>query len=481
MSMGAAVKSADVSAQVDHSDGAETPVAGRAPMWSRRAWRWLVALTLMGLMLRLGWLLVAQPAAVSDALGYKSLANRWVTEGLYERFGEPTAWRSPGYIGFIGLGIVVSSSELWLSFLNVLAAATVVPLTAVLTRRLGLSPRTALIAAGLAAVMPPMVLWAPVLGPENLQTPLLLGGLALAADPSRSRRSAIWCGLVFGLAVLVRPESLVYLPVVALAALPAPFAVVVRRTAVVGLVAAAVCVPWVVRNQVQVGPVGLSSVGGVNFYLAHRDDGYGFAHYDTTDLAGLDEVEMSRRGYELGTASLREQPSRLLDDIVTGTQELYGPPRYAPYFSSRDFAEKAPYPLGVRAGTITAVRTYNLLGWYSIAALAVVGWAALVVRRHRAAAVLTAMVAANWICFTVIFWALARYRFPIEPMLCIAAAVTLGAFARLGTPPNGPIATRIRGDRPESESELMPSVAVTPAPTVAPATDASGSGPASRP
>ena len=469
MLSGAAVWNAVVSAPVEGStttttrDGAAR--VERTSMWTRRAWRWLVVLTLAGLLLRLGWLLIAQPAAVSDALGYKSLADRWVTEGLYERFDQPTAWRTPGYIGFLGLGLLVSSSEVWLGLLNVLAAASVVPLTAVLARRLGLTPRTSLIAAGLAAVMPPMVLWAPVLGPENLQTPLLLGGLALAADPSRSRRSAIWCGLVFGLAVLVRPESLVYLPVVALAAAPAPAAVVLRRTAMVCLVAAALCLPWVVRNQVEIGPVGLSSVGGVNFYLAHRDDGYGFAHYETTELAGLDEVEMSRRGYELGLASLREQPSRLIDDIVTGTQELYGPPRYAPYFSSRDFAEKAPYPLGVGSGTITAVRTYNLLGWYSIAALAVAGWAMLVLRRHRAAWVLTAMVAANWVCFTVVFWALARYRFPIEPMLCIAAAVSISALSRLGT-------GAVTG---------APTGAVTGAPTVAPATDASGSGPASRP
>ena len=171
---------------------------------------------------------------------------------------------------------------------------------------------------------------------------------------------------------------------------------------------------------------------------------------------------MSRLGYELGTASLREQPSRLLDDVVRGTKELYGPPRYAPYFSSRDFAEKAPYPLGVGTGTITAVRTYNLVGWYSIAALAVVGWTVLALRRHRAAAVLTAMVAANWVCFTVVFWALARYRFPIEPMLCIAAAVTLAAISRLGTPSNGERATPTRGDRIESESAAVPSARVAP-------------------
>lgn len=429
------------------------------PSLSRRAIRLLIMVTLIGFALRLGWLLVAQPAAVSDALGYKSLANRWVTEGLYERFHRPTAWRTPGYIGFLGLGILVSPSELWLGFLNVVAASTVVPLTAVLTRRLGLSNRTALIAAGLTAMMPPLVLWAPVLGPENVQTPLLLLGLILATGSATSRRRVLWCGVVFGIALLVRPESAVYLPVVALAMWAgdhhAERRTILRRTVAVGAVAVVMCVPWVVRNHLQVGPVGTSSVGGVNFYLAHRDDGYGFEHYEYTALAGLDEVEMSQRGYELGMQTLRDDPASLLGDVAEGTQRLYGPPGYAAYFSSRAFSERGPYPLNVGAGTITSVRTFNLLGWYSIAALSVVGWMVLILRRHRAAAAVTAMVVANWACFTVVFWALARYRFPVEPILCMCAAVALSASS-------------------------IPRATLRGAPMDARATDASGSDPASR-
>lgn len=396
---------------------------------SRRALRVLVFVTFAALVLRLGWLLVAQPAAVSDALGYKSLAQRWVIEGRYERFGEPTAWRTPGYIAFLGLGIVVSDSELWLGLLNVVAATAIVPLVALLARRIGLSTLTALVAAGLAAVMPPMVLWAPVLGPENLQAPLLLLAMVLAADPRGRRAALVGAGLVSGLALLVRPESGVYLPVLALVLWASQqelsWRVIARRAAGVAAIAVVVCLPWVVRNQVQVGPVGASSVGGVNFYLAHRADGYGFAHYETTDLAGLDEVEMSRRGYELGLQALRDRPTRLVGDVVEGTRELYGPPRYAPYFSSRDFAERGPYPLAVKPGTILAVRTWNLIGWYSIAILAVVGWVRLVVQRHRASAVIAGMLVANWLCFAVVFWALARYRFPVEPMICLAAAAAV--------------------------------------------------------
>lgn len=64
--------------------------------WGRPLVRWLVGLMALGFLLRFGWLIAAHPAAVSDARGYKSLAERWVTQGLYERNGSPTAWRTPG-------------------------------------------------------------------------------------------------------------------------------------------------------------------------------------------------------------------------------------------------------------------------------------------------------------------------------------------------------------------------------------------------
>ncbi|MDQ1511131.1 MAG: hypothetical protein QOG50_2975 [Actinomycetota bacterium] len=403
-------------------------------LWTRTEVRAIVALTVFAFALRTGWLLTAHPAAVSDALGYKSLAGRWLHEGLYERGGQPTAWRTPGYIAFLSGGLVFSDSDLWLGFLNVVAAATIVPLIAVVARRLNLSARVALIAAGLAAVMPPLVFWSVVLGPENLQAPLLLAALVLAADPRRRRGSAIWSGLAFGVAILVRPESIVYLPVVALVVVPARWREVGVRTVVVSAVALALCVPWVVRNQLQVGSVGLSSVGGVNFYFAHRDDGYGYVPYQKTKLAGLDEVAMSKRGYELGIENLRDDPVRLLGDIVEGTQQLYEPPRYAPWFSTRAFAKVAPYPPSVSGSFLSVVQRVNVVVWYTIAGLAVTGWILLVTRRRRAALVITGFAVANWVCFAVVFWAIPRYRFPIEPLLCLSAAVAIDTLIRGSRP-----------------------------------------------
>jgi 4-amino-4-deoxy-L-arabinose transferase-like glycosyltransferase len=395
--------------------------------WKPGHIRAIVAITCLAFALRFSWLLAAHPDAVSDALGYKSLAARWLHEGLYERGGQPTAWRTPGYIIFLAGGLLVSESERWLSFLNVLAATATVPLLAILARRLNLSARTALIAAGVTAVTPPLVLWSAVLGPENVQTPLLLAALVLAADSRRRRSSAIWSGVIFAVAILVRPESIVYLPVVALVLVPAPWRNVALRTIVVSAVALVLCVPWLVRNQLEVGSVGLSSVGGVNFYFAHRDPGYGYVPYDTTPLAGLDEEAMSKRGYRLGVENLRDEPTRILGDIATGTKHLYEPPRYAPLYSSRSYALTPPYPPSVSHKLLSVAERVNVVGWYLVAGLGVTGLLLLVARRRRAALVIIGMAAANWICFAVVFWALPRYRFPIEPFLCLSAAVAVDA------------------------------------------------------
>lgn len=411
--------------------GARSTRRRLAALWARREVRVLVWITLGAFVLRMAWLLAAQPAAVSDALGYKSLAERVLEEGRYERFGEPTAWRTPGYIFVLVAGLVVSDSDVWLGAINVVIATAIVPLVALLARRLGLSWRVSLLAAALTAVMSPLVLWAPVQGPENVQVPLLLAALALAADRRTGARAPlVWAGVLFGVAILVRPESLVYLPVVALVMVPGRWRSIALRSATVAVVAIAVCVPWLVRNQLQVGPVGFSSTGGVNFYFAHGADDYGFEHYEQTPLGGLDEVEMSRRGYELGRERLSEDPAALIDTVRTGTEHLYDSPRYAPFFSSRAFATEAPYPRGTSAELLAAVRGYNLAVWYGVAVLSVLGWLLLVRRRHRAALVLTGFAAANWFCFAVVFWALPRYRFPVEPMLCLAAAVAVDAALR---------------------------------------------------
>lgn len=387
----------------------------------------VVGALVVGLALRIAWWLVAQPEPVADYLGYRSMAERLASDGTYIRDGVPTAWRVPGYPGFLALGMLISRSDGWLSFLNVLISSTVVPLTGLVAHRLRLPTRAVAVAAAVAAVLPPLVLWAPVLGSENLQLPLLLAAVALALDPAGTRRARIASGLLFGAAVLVRPESLVYLAAapVLLWSTGGTLRAALRRALPIGVAAACVVAPWYLRNELVVGRgVGLSSTGGMNFYLAHRDDGYGFVDPAQTPLRGLAEDELAETGYRLGLEHLAEAPWSLAGDVARGTIELYAPPEYAAHYSTRARG-RYPFPPSVSPAVEDGARTIAVVGWVGFALVALAG----VVRlrtRPRALAAIGALVLANWLCFAVVFWAMPRYRFTIEPLVCIAVGAALG-------------------------------------------------------
>jgi hypothetical protein len=389
--------------------------------------RTLIGIVALGATIRVGWWWYAHPGPVSDYLGYRSFALRLVTTGEYTRGGLPSAWRAPGYPLFLAAGMVVSRAGMWLSLLNVVVSCAAIPLTWCFARRLGFGERVALLAAVMVAVSPTLVLWSAVLGSENLQLPLVLGAWVLTSRVTRVAPAAL-AGVLFGLAILVRPESLFYL-------LAAPALVrlatgswqtAVRLSVVVISACVVVLLPWYVRNEAVVGhSVGLSSTGGINFYLAHRPSGYAWVPLTQTPLDGLSESAASQTGYRLGWDAIKHRPLALVSDIAHGTRELYSMPHYSVKYSTVHTSRYPPYrrtvpSLAVSIGTVAADAA-----WIATAALLPVGVAALLVAAARRTALLAllALVIANWFCFAVVFWGHARYRFAIEPVLAIVAAV----------------------------------------------------------
>jgi hypothetical protein len=71
-----------------------------------------------------------------------------------------------------------------------------------------------------------------------------------------------------------------------------------------------------------------------------------------------------------------------------------------------------------------AAETAAKLSWYAMAVLLAIGVVEIFIRRRlrRARDALVALVIANWVCFTVVFWGMPRYRYAIEPVLMIVAA-----------------------------------------------------------
>ncbi len=389
-------------------------------------------------MFRVGWWWIAHPEPVSDFLGYRSIAIRWITDGVYTRGGVTTAFRTPGYPAFLGLGLWIWQSDRWLSLLNVFVSVAAIPLSAWFTIRIGLGRRTAIVTAGIVAVLPTFVLWAPVLASEHLQIALLLVVWSMTCRTFTLRR-AIGVGAIYGVAILVRPESIFFV-----LAVPVLIRVgmtnwrrIVPLTAVVAVTAGLVAVPWYLRNEVVVGRgSGLSTSGGLNFYLAHREHGYRYVEPEFTPLRGLDEVTMNRRGYALGLELIRNHPTDVVRTTLRYSYELYRTPTYVAHYSTRKNVGP-PYRAAVSRTTVQIAKTASAIGWFIGGGLLIVGIGALTMRRgrgRRALGGLVALVATNWLCFAVIFWGMPRYRYAIEPVLAVLAAV--GAIA---------IADRMRG------------------------------------
>lgn len=228
-------------------------------------------LVLLALALRAGAIAFTNETPRHDAPDYYrfalSIANGdGYPDSIYAPGGGPTAVRSPGYPAFLALvfkllpGADFDAAQLAHLLLGVLTAVLIGLIAARLWHR-----RTGLVALGLAAVYPPLVLLPTAMLSENLYLPLQLGAVLLAlgarggeaaASPVALRRlpalrRAAAVGALVGLATLTRQNAWLLLLPLAFAFLPAG----ARRAGVpaIAVLAAATVVvvaPWTVRNAV---------------------------------------------------------------------------------------------------------------------------------------------------------------------------------------------------------------------------------------
>ena len=404
-------------------------------MTEHRFARSILYVTLVWLALRLAWWWYAHPEPVSDFENYRRLAVGLLD---HHQLGYPrvSAERVPAYPAFLAAAMVVSRSVAWLSLVNVILSAALVPIVARLARALEIGSGAALGGAAVGALDPTFVLFSPVLGSEHLFVVFLFLAFIVASEAETRSRWAL-AGVLFGAAILTRPDALFYTPVIAAAAwlrsrTPRPTAPLILL-----LATALVVSPWYVRNRVVLGPgAGLSTVGGLNFYFAHNDRKYGWSAVGDTPLAGLDEVGIQTRGYALGLEYLKHAGmARIIGDIRRGTEDLYSPSAwaFALFWSTR------------QAGSTPDINTPNALyDHHVLQRLAdlyrVVLWGAglslIFFWRYppRAWLVLYGGVAMSWIGFCVVFWADPRYRYVSEVIFCMLTALAVHAMVTLARP-----------------------------------------------
>lgn len=357
--------------------------------------------------------------------------------------GEETAFWPPGYSAFLaafywlfGEGDKVAQAA------NVVAGAlVVVPVYFIGLRLFG--RKTALVAAAVAAVLPSLVYWVPVLFSDTLFTLLFATTAvlllhALRRDGTLNRALLAAGGVALGAAMLVRGQALVLVPVamvywVISGAKPAKC--LLWAGACLAL-AAAVVAPWSVRNVIVMrSPIILSANVGYNLRVGHAP--YSTGRYilpddlwnsqpQTTSFRELEPV-FNDLGFERATEYAVGHPLEEAELAVRKTLWLW-----APDSDALDWVEsygRTPLP----AGAVEPLRwlvdgSYAVLLW-------LVGCAFVRARAFAPQLSLLAALVIAWTATHIVFFGEPRYHLPaLALMIPVAAAPLVWLWDRAASP-----------------------------------------------
>lgn len=172
----------------------------------------------------------------------------------------PGAYRSPAYPAVLAGAYVVAGDHSWKAGLlqNAVIGTVLVSLIGLVAAQLW-SRRVAAIALVLASVHPTLLLVGSGLQLEPLLVCLSLGAIAAALQHRRAPRGMLWpvvAGVLLGSAILTRELAFALVPPIAVLLWPErrkgpmPWPAALRGSVAAVAIAAAVVLPWTIRNAV---------------------------------------------------------------------------------------------------------------------------------------------------------------------------------------------------------------------------------------
>ena len=278
-----------------------------------------VAIVVIGLLLRLAYIVVFPAQPSSDEAVFIRLANQFAATG---QFGSPGAWSfwPPGYplfltpiIGFLDADLLI------IRLLNLVFFVMAAKLV------FDLGVRWHSISAALAATLL-LALWpnyiASVVLPSKEAMLIVLLLLALRVYPGRQQRSgngvwrALGTGLILGFATLVQPAlQLVFLAFLFTEILHSThLRLGLVRVMVLAVGMFLVLLPWTARNYVVHEEfVLLTTNGGVIMNMTNQDGAPGHWYREgAVELDHLSELEANREGFRRAKQWIAENPAQFL-------------------------------------------------------------------------------------------------------------------------------------------------------------------------
>jgi len=372
----------------------------------------------------------------SDAAWYFSRADMLANGlGYQGDHGEPTAYWPPGWplalsVAFRAFG----TSTVVVGLVNLACSALAAWLTLDLGRKLfasELAGRTALL---LLAVYPNSILYVPLALTEVFYTTLLLAACWLLIARKGAWRLVL-AGLVFGVATLVKAQTLVMVPLICLIGLLrddeiwARIPGIIARAAFLIAVAGLVVAPWTIRNHRELGAwVAVSTNGGITLLTGNNDSARGgFTPEDPAVKAldarkDLNELQYDAEAKRLGVEWVKAHPAQFVKLMPMKLLRLWGPDGEGQWAYETDSPAYKAAPWA-----FTLLRAANQLWYFGLLALFALA-AVLMIRIRRAAGtrvidwwVLPYGVALYPSAIAMVFSGQSRFHSPVMPFVCMVA------------------------------------------------------------
>jgi Dolichyl-phosphate-mannose-protein mannosyltransferase len=402
------------------------PVADRQQ--DRRFGTLLAAIAAIGLVIRTVYVVAVarHQALIGDSETYELLARTVSDAQGYVRPRElaagtiiPTAEFPPAYpLILSALNLLGFQATTWHRLFGALLGCITIVLIGQLGRAMG-GTRAGLIAAGVAAVYPQLIVFDGSIGSEGLAA-LLVVAIVLASFRAERVTHFLAVGLLGGTAMLVRAELVLVLAAVLI---PVAWRHWARRysLAVLAVGVGAIVGPWVLRNQVSLGhPVVFTNnsgtlIAGANCAGVYSGPQIGLWRLDCVPApTGSDETVWSSEQREVGVDYARDNLGRL---------PVVGAVRLLRTFGLYDVPDQVQFeslesrPVG-----------WLQLGWVVYIVVAGIAVASGVHRLRRKAPLRVLVVPIVLVgLVSIAGYGNQRFRLPAEPMIIVLAALGIDA------------------------------------------------------
>jgi len=407
-----------------------TTSADHSLLSTRTERRVLLAALLVGAALRLWAIFAYQSPLISDDKDYDAIARAVVHGDGYSFEGKPTAYRLPGYPLLLAGSYALFGERYGpVKALQLLFDELSCLLLFAIGKRL-FSPKVGLVAAWVLALFPIQILYVTHLMTETIFAAMLLLIVWLAVRDPRGEgglSTDIAIGVSVGVAVLFRSPVGLFPLVIFLYRwkLGVRSDRLVRSAGVIFLAMFVVLSPWLVRNYEVFHRWTVTSNGGVNFWIGnheHASGSYSFPSVDNPLAVVDDDFERSDLGVKLAFAFILAHP---------GEEGAIVAKKFAHFFAAdywlmmtMEFRPEWAHP----AHAVTVFRQLSLLHAVVLhlpyIAVLLLGTFAVVCcpGTDRNTFFLFGGTFLYWLFIHLIYFADARYRFPIVPLLILSAA-----------------------------------------------------------